>query len=108
MRIKRITIIVPRDYLDDYEHCLRAAGVPGMTIDNVRGFGEHANFFSQDLLMSNVRIELYLGEKRCREICDLVREFSTRTHTPAGILSVESVERLFDLNSGQDVPAERL
>jgi len=79
-----------------------------MTIDNVRGFGEHANFFSQDLLMSNVRIEVYLGQKRCQEICDLVRDFSAKKHTPAGILSVESVEQLFDLNSGQHVPTERL
>jgi nitrogen regulatory protein P-II 1 len=108
MKIKRITIIVPRDCLDDFEHCLRAAGVPGMTIDDVRGFGEHANYFSQDLLMSNVRIEVYLGEARCQEICDRVREFSTRKHTPAGILSVESIEALFDLNSGQNVPADRL
>ena len=108
MKIKRITIIVPRDYLDDYEHCLRAAGVPGMTIDNVRGFGEHANYFSQDLLMSNVRIEVYLGEDRCREVCDLVRTFCAKSHTPAGMLSIESVERLYDLHSGQAVPAERL
>jgi len=108
MKIKRITLIVPRDCLDGYEHCLRVAGVPGMTIDNVRGFGEHANFFRQDLLVSSVRIELYLAEARCREICDLVRQYATKEHTPAGILSIETVEQLFDLKSGQVIPPEHL
>jgi hypothetical protein len=30
------------------------------------------------------------------------------THTSAGILVVEPVKRLIDLNSGDDVPAENL
>ena len=108
MTIKRITLIIPRDCLDGYEHCLRSAGIPGMTVDNVRGFGEHANYFRQDLLMSSVRIEIYLGAERCGEICDLMRSYAKKQRTPAGILSIETVEQLYDLNSGQAVRAERL
>jgi nitrogen regulatory protein PII len=43
MNIKRITAIVPTYQLIDLEKCLRAAGVPGMTIDSVRRFGEHGH-----------------------------------------------------------------
>lgn len=108
MEIKRITTIVPTDFLDQFEKCLRSAGVPGMTIDNVRGFGEHANYFSSDLLRSNVRIEVYIGNDRCDEVCDVICEFARETHTSAGILAIESVDRLIDLNSGKDVLARNL
>lgn len=108
MSIKRITTIVPMDFLDSLEKCLRATGVPGMTIDNVRGFGEHANYFSNDLLRSNVRIEVYIGERRCEEVCEAICKFAKETHTSAGILVIESVDRLIDLNTGQDVLAENL
>jgi nitrogen regulatory protein PII len=43
MNIKRITAIVPTYQLIDLETCLRVAGVPGMTIDSVRGLGEHGH-----------------------------------------------------------------
>lgn len=108
MAIRRITTIVPTEFLGEFEKCLRSAGVPGMTIDNVRGFGEHANYFSSDLLRSNVRIEVYIGNDRCDEVCEAIRDFAQETHTSAGILVVESVDRLIDLNSGNEVLAANL
>ena len=103
--IKRITIIVPADCLEPMERCLCAAGVPEMTIDNVRVFGEHANYFSGDFLLRNVRIEVHIGAKRCDEVCAEIRRFAADLHPSAGILAAERVDRLVDLNSGQNVLA---
>lgn len=108
MMIKRITTIVPTDCLEHFERCLRAVGVPGMTIDNVKGFGEHANYFSNDLLISNARIEVYIGEARCDEIVDAIQRFASELHPTAGILVIESIDRLIDLNTGKDVLASNL
>jgi nitrogen regulatory protein PII len=102
MNIKRITTIIPTGYLDKFEGCLRAAGVPGMTIDNVKGFGEHANYFSRDLLRSNVRIEVYIPEERCDEVCETIIRFAAESPITAGILTIESIEHLIDLNTGKD------
>lgn len=62
INIKRLTVIIPTDYLDEFEKCLRVAGVPGMTIDNVRGF-------------------------------------ATESHVSAGILVIESIDRLIALKT---------
>ena len=106
--ISRITTIVPTDYLAEFEKCLRKAGVPGMTIDNVKGFGQHANYFSDDLLRSNVRIEVLANQDKCVEICAAIKSHATQSHILAGILVIESVDCLIDLNSGQEVKAESL
>jgi len=106
--IHRITVIIPAENLDECERCLRAAGVPGMTIDNVRGFGEHANYFSSDLLCSNARIEIFAGGGRCEEICEIVREFALGLPARAGILVVEPVDRVISLEDGRELRADML
>ena len=103
MSIKRITAIVPTELLPNLEKCLRATGVPGMTINDVRGFGEHVNYFSRDLLVSNARVEIYIGNARCQEVIDVIKSFAKETHATAGILTVESIDRLVNLNTGKDV-----
>ncbi len=108
MSIKRITAIVPTEFLPELEKYLRAAGVPGMTINDVRGFGEHVNYFSRDLLMSSSRVEIFIGKARCEEIIEVVRCFARETHTTAGILTVESIDRMVNLNTGEDVPGRDL
>lgn len=108
MKIKRITAIVPEELTESFERCLRKCGVPGMTIDKVRGFGQHANYFSSDLLKSNIRVVIFVSDTRAADVIEKLKAFALEEHTPSGILAVESVERLIDLNSGEDVPSARL
>jgi len=104
--MKRITSIVPVELLEKLEKCLRATGVPGMTVDEVRGFGEHANFFSRDLMRSNVRIEIYISESKLDSTIQAIVDFAQQEHTPAGILVIESVERMINLNDGTEILAK--
>jgi len=108
MNIKRITTIAPIGHLADLEKCLRAAGVHGMTVDHVQGFGVHANFFRRDLLQENVQVQVFSSRDRCEEIISAIQQFASNTHISAGILAIESVDRLIDLNTGQDISAGQL
>ena len=108
MNIKRITIIVPIDRLVDLEKCLRAAGVHGMTVDHVQGFGEHANYFRSDLLCENVQVQVFTSEDRCEEVIGAAKQFANDEHISAGILAIENIDRLIDLNTGRDILATHL
>lgn len=103
MSFERISIIVPLSLLDTLEKYLRASGVPGMTVDEVRGFGEHANFFSRDLMRSNFRVEVYLDADRVQAVIGDAVGFARDQHAAAGILAVESVERMVNLNNGEPI-----
>ncbi len=105
MSIKRITIIVPLECIEKLEACLRGAGVHGLTITEVQGFGEHANFFHRDLTVSNVRVDIYAGVDKAEDIVNTVINFKADDYTPAGILAIEPVERLISLHSGEDIAA---
>ena len=102
--MKRITVIVPTELSEKLEKCLRSSGVPGMTVNEVRGFGEHADFFKRDLMRSNVRVETYLGEARLGAVVEAI-VFAQEEHTPAGILVVESVRADGSSDAAHQAPA---
>lgn len=103
MTIKRMTAIVPEQMLEPLEKHLRNCGVPGVTVEHVKGYGEHPNYFRQDLMQANVRVLLYAESDDVETIVGAVIRCATEVGTEAGILAVDSVDRLVHLPSGEDV-----
>jgi nitrogen regulatory protein P-II 1 len=102
MTIKRITAIVPVQMLKPLEKHLRACGVPGVTVEHVKGYGEHPNYFRRDLMQANARVVLYAEADDVETIVAAVIRCATEAGTQAGILAVEAIERLVHLPSGTD------
>ena len=103
MTIKRITAIVPMQMLEPLEKHLRDCGVPGVTVEHVKGYGEHPNYFRRDLMHDNARVLLYAESDEVETIVNAVICCATEEGTQGGVLSVESVDRLVHLPSGEDV-----
>lgn len=106
--MKRIMAIVPTELLDSLERELRHCGVPGVTVEHVQGYGHHPNYFRRDLLQNNVRIVLYTGELRVADIIEALTRCVQVSGMDAGILSVDTVERLVSLAHGTDIDASSL
>jgi len=102
MTIKRITAIVPVQMLKPLEKHLRTCGVPGVTVEHVKGYGEHPNFFRRDLMQANARVVLYAEADDVDSIVAAVTRCATESGTQAGILAVETIDRLVHLPSGED------
>ena len=68
MDIKRITAIVRSDILDSLEGHLRASGAHGTTVEHVRGYAEHPNYFRRDLMRDNARVVVYAPEAKVDHI----------------------------------------
>ncbi len=105
MTIKRITTIVPVQMLKPLERHLRSCGVPGVTVEHVQGYGEHPNYFRRDLLQDNVRLVLYAGTEEIDDVVAAITACATEVGAQAGILVVESIERLVSLPTGADITA---
>jgi nitrogen regulatory protein PII len=44
MELKKITAIIRSDQLEDVEHRLKGPGIPGISVDHVKGYGAYVNF----------------------------------------------------------------
>ena len=106
MNIKRITAIVPIDCLQNLEKILRDCGVPGVTVETVRGYGEHPNYFRKDLMKNNAKLILYTVDEKVDEIIDAMAACARESGVEHGIVAVDSVDRLVHLgDSNHGSPA---
>lgn len=99
MNIQRITAIVPIEFLPQLEKNLRDCGVPGVTVEAVRGCGEHPNYFRQDLMQDNARLVLYAVDDSVDEIIEAMAAYARESGCEHGIVSVDSVDRLIHLGN---------
>ncbi len=104
MTIQRVTAIVPIDMVEPLEKNLRECGVPGITVEHVQGYGDHPNFFRRDLMQENARILLYLDATCVDRVIDAIVTCAHKIGATAGILSVETIDRLVSLVDGSDIP----
>ncbi len=99
MKMKRITAVVPVEILEPMEKHLRECAVPGVTVERVQGYGEHPNFFRRDLMHDNARVILYAEIEDVDRIVAAVEACAQECQTKAGILAVESIDRLVNLTA---------
>jgi nitrogen regulatory protein P-II 1 len=105
MKLKRITAIVPIDCLQTLEKILRECGVPGVTVETVRGYGEHPNYFRKDLMKNNAKLVLYTDDEKVDQIIDAMTACARDSGLEHGIVAVDSVDRLVHLGDGDHAPA---
>ncbi len=108
MSIRRITAIVPVNILETLEKHLRGCGVPGVTVERVRGYGRHPNYYRRDLMKDNAKLVLYTDKAKVDTIIAAIISCERECGAKAGILAVDCVERLVSLADGVDVTAESL
>ncbi len=79
-----------------------------MTAERVQGYGKHPDFFRRDLMQDNARLVLYANEETVDEIVSAIADCARECGVEAGILAVESIDRLVRLTDGADVEASSL
>lgn len=104
MSLQTITAIVRSALLEAVEQRLRAAGVDGLSVSRVKGFGNYADFYSREWLTEHMRIEVFARSDQV----DVVREAiigAARTGEPGdGIIAVHSLDEIIRIRDG--VPAD--
>lgn len=94
MELKKVTAIIRSDQLEDLEDRLKGSGIPGVTVEHVKGYGECANFYARDWMSRYARLEIVTDDRQARNIVNAIAEV-VHTGTPGdGIVYVVPVEQL--------------
>lgn len=103
MEIKRIVAIIRGSVLEQVEERLKELGVKGISTTPVKGYGEYANLYKSDWMVSNVKLEIYLSGQEADRTVQAILE-SARSGSPGdGLVAVLPVEKLFRIRTGQEV-----
>lgn len=97
--LRKITAIVRIVALPDVKLRLQAIQVPGVTISEVSGYGEHANFLRSDWTDRYACVEVYVSADRVDEIVRSISEAARSGASGDGIVVIEKVERIYRVHT---------
>ena len=106
--MKLITAIVKPFKLDDVKEALKAAGVQGITVSEVKGFGRqggHTETYRgseyQLDFVPKVRIELVVEDNSLERTLDVIRESASTGKIGDGKIWVTNVEQIIRSRTGE-------
>ncbi|MEI7547943.1 MAG: P-II family nitrogen regulator [Actinomycetota bacterium] len=106
--MKLITAIIKPFKLDDVKNALRAAGVEGMTVSEVRGFGRqggHTETYRgteyQIDFVPKVRLEAVVNDDAVDGVLDLITESARSGKIGDGKIWVTNVETIVRIRTGE-------
>ena len=109
--MKLITAIVKPFKLDDVKDALKAAGVQGITVSEVRGFGRqggHTETYRgaeyQIDFVPKVRIEMVVGDLDADRVVDALRAAANTGKIGDGKIWITDVERVVRIRTGEEGP----
>jgi len=95
--MRKIEAIIRVSALEPVEEALRNAGVSGLTISRVRGFGAYRNYFRDDWTHRYARLEIFTS--RAAEIADLIVDSAHTGQSGDGIVAIEPVDKAIRIRS---------
>ena len=107
--MKLITAVIKPFKLDDVKDALRAAGVLGMTVGEVRGFGRQGGHtetyrgaeYKIDFV-PKVQLELVVDDGMVDQVVELVRTAAATGKIGDGKIWVTGVDRLGRIRTGEE------
>lgn len=106
--MKLITAIVKPFKLDDVKEALKAAGVQGITVTEVKGFGRqggHTETYRgseyQIDFVPKMRIELVVEDISLEQTLDVIRESASTGKIGDGKIWVTNVEQIIRIRTGE-------
>jgi nitrogen regulatory protein P-II 1 len=106
--VKLITAIVKPFKLDDVKAALKEAGITGMTVAEVQGFGRQAGHtevyrgaeYTIDFV-PKVRIEVLAGDLDAERLADVIADAARTGKIGDGKIWIEPVERVIRIRTGE-------
>lgn len=109
--MKLITAIVKPFKLDDIKDALKAAGITGITVSEVRGFGRQGGHtetyrgteYKIDFVPKS-RLEIVVDDGQVDDVIDTLKSSASTGKIGDGKIWVTDVERIVRIRTGEEGP----
>lgn len=108
MELRKVTAIIRGSTLKAVEDKLKEIRVPGISVSKVKGYGEYANFFTQDWMTQHARIEIFTTGERADEIAKAIVATAQSGSEGDGIVVVLPVSAIYRVRSGEAATSDDL
>ncbi|MFQ5487353.1 MAG: P-II family nitrogen regulator [Gammaproteobacteria bacterium] len=99
MELRKVTAIIRKDALKAVEQILQDMGVTGISVTQVKGYGEYADTYTKDWLVSHARIEIFTSEEQAELIAEAIMGAAHTGGPGDGIVAILPVEKLYRIRT---------
>ncbi len=99
MGLRKVTAIIRKDALKPVEQTLQDMGVTGISVTQVKGYGEYADTYTKDWLVSHARIEIFTSEEQADVIAEAIMGAAYTGGAGDGIVAILPVEKLYRIRT---------
>ncbi len=101
MSFRKITAIVRPDSLEKVVKTLKELGLPGVSVSQVKGYGEYADFYAKDWMVTHARIEIFIDLERAESVAQAIMQAAHTGIEGDGIVAISPVEEIFHIRTMQ-------
>lgn len=102
MKLRKVTAIIRSERLEQVEKRLQEEGVNGLSVTKVKGYGEYANFFTRDWMVTHARVEIFTDEKNAERIAHAIMDAAHVGGGGDGIVALLPVEKVYRIRSKRE------
>jgi len=102
MSFKKITAIVRTNLLDKVEEALKEQGVPGVSVSQIKGYGEYSDFYAKDWMVTNTRVEVFIDTENAESVAQAIMQAAHTGIEGDGIVVIAPVERIFHIRTKEE------
>ena len=99
--MKKIECIIRPEKLEELKNELRSAGVGGMTISDVRGFGAQTSRPDNYLVLPKIKIEIYCTDQQINDFVSVIVKVCRTGDIGNGKIAVLSTDDIIRVRTGE-------
>ena len=99
--MKKIECIIRSEKLKDVTDALREAGIGGMTVSEVRGFGVQTARPESFLFVHKIKLEIYAADSQVQEIISTILKHCASGRMGDGKISVLPMDDCIRVRTGE-------
>ncbi len=99
MELRKVTAIIRKDALKAVERALQDMGVEGVSVTQVKGYGEYADTYSDDWLVNHARMEIFTSEDKAELIAEAIMAVAHTGCAGDGVVAILPVLKLYRIRT---------
>jgi len=102
MSFKKITAIIRPDSLGKVEDKLKELGVPGVSVSQIKGYGEYSDFYAKDWMVTGARVEVFIDTENAESVAQAIMQAAHTGLEGDGIIAITPVERIYHIRTKEE------
>ncbi len=108
MFFKKVTAVISMSCLEKVELCLHEIKISGMSVIKGKGYGEYANFFTNDWNVDHAQVSVLVRSEKVKEVVDAIMDAAHCGSTGDGLISVMPVDDLYNIRTKSKVQVDEI